>query len=91
MTNVIARFFQKAEAAVKTFNDLDNEAVKTEETELKLDVYEQTIECMQLFIERLGNFVGRVDTHKVEYAHEPEAQPDPDPQEDADGTTSEEG
>ena len=88
MTNVIARFFTSAENAVKTFNDLDNSAVKDEDTERKLDVYEQTIEAMQLFIEQLGKFVGKVDNHQVEYAYEPEIQPD-QPSEDANGENPE--
>jgi hypothetical protein len=90
MTNVIARFFTAAENAVKTFNDLDNSATKDEDTERKLDVYEQSIEAMQLFIERLGSFVGDADTHKVEYAHEPEQRPDI-PQESPDDEASQEG
>jgi hypothetical protein len=89
MTNVIARFFTSAENAVKTFNDLDNSAVKDADTELKLDVYEQTIEAMQLFIEQLGKFVGNVDTHKVEYAYEPQIEPG-QPCENADGSTANE-
>jgi len=90
MTNVIARWFEKAEEAVKTYNDLEGSANPDEITELKLDIYEQSIDAMQLFIEQLGKFVGNVDSHQVEYAHEPEVQPD-QPSEDADGPTPEEG
>ena len=76
MTNVVARFFAVASTAVKTFNELDGSAEKDEDTERKLDVYEQTIDAMQLFIERLGQFVGGADNHQVEYAHEPQSVPE---------------
>lgn len=72
MTNVVARWFEAATSAVKTFNDLDGAAEKDEDAERMLDFYEQSIDAMQLFIERLGQFVGGADNHQVEYAHEPQ-------------------
>lgn len=89
MTNVITRFFEKAEKDVKTHNEISQLTEQDEWTEAKLDIYEQSIEAMQYFIEKLGNFIGVADKHEVEYEHAPE--PLPVPEEDADGSTPEEG
>jgi hypothetical protein len=72
MTNIVARFFYAAENSIKNYNELEQNNKGDEDTENKLDVYEQAIEAMQLFIEGLSKFITNADAHKVEYVYEPE-------------------
>ena len=70
-TKIVARWYEKAESAVKNFNDLDQSAVKDEVTEMTLDVFEKSIESMEILIERIAAAIGDASNHQVEYAHDP--------------------
>lgn len=85
LARIVARFYETAENAVKTYNELADADDGSKEAGMKLDAYEQSIESIQLFMQRLGDYVGDASEHEVEYAHEPECREDDPSDEDAVG------